>query len=186
MADNPRPAVGRALDVDAAAQQGSTSARRVPVRSVRCKEMAMGRPIIRCEALGKPILNRRSVLLAVGGIAAMLPAARASARPASLADLVGADGAPSPLARSIASSWLSVRGYLAPSLDGREFTLSEQPAMPCQLCGAAHEAGAGLMVVTAQPEAGAPALQQVVVSGRLEVDGALGAMRLVDARFEMA
>ena len=112
----------------------------------------------------------------------MLPAARTTAHPASLADLVGPGGAPSPLARSIAPSWLSVRGYLAPSLDRREFTLSEQPALPCQLCGAVHEAGAGLMVVTAQPEAGAPAMQQVVVSGRLEVDSALGTMRLVDAR----
>ena len=146
----------------------------------------MGRPIIRCDATGSPALGRRSVLLGAGGLAAMLPAARAAARPASLAGLVGPDGAPSPLARSLAPSWVSVRGYLAPSLDGREFTLSEQPALPCQLCGAAHEAGAGLVVVTAQPEPGAPMLQQVLASGRLDVDQALGTVRLVDARFGTA
>lgn len=147
----------------------------------------MGRAIIRCEAVGRPTLNRRSVLAAA--LAASLPMAGASAstHQADLVDLMGVDGAPSPLARSLASSLISIRGYLAPSLDGREFTLTGQPPMPCQLCGAAHDAGYGLQVFTALPDPGAPMLQQVRVSGRLELDAAPpSGLRLVDARIQAA
>lgn len=143
----------------------------------------MERTIIRCEAVSQPTLGRRSMLVAV--LAASLPIASASAtQQTDLADLVGADGSPSPLARSLTPSLVSVRGYLAPSLDGREFMLTGQPAMPCQLCGAAHDAGYGLQVFTALPDPGAPMLQQVQVSGRLELD--ISGLRLVDARIQAA
>ena len=143
----------------------------------------MGRADIRCDATGQPRPGRRSILLAAVGLAA-LPAANAGAasRQVSLADLVTADGSASGLARSLASSQVSMRGYLTPSLDGREFALTEQPAAPCQLCGASHDAGVSLAVFTAQPEPGAPMLQLIQVSGRLEVDGAPGnAVRLAAA-----
>ena len=122
----------------------------------------------RCDAVPAP--GRRSVMLAVG-LAALLPAARARAsiEGPGVAELVGTDGAPSARARSLAAGVVTVRGYLSPSLDGREFSLSEQPSQPCQLCGATHDLGASLAVRTAQPQPGAPALQEVVVSGRLQL-----------------
>lgn len=146
----------------------------------------MGRANIRCYAAGQPRPGRRFMLLAAVGMAA-LPAARAGAalRQVSLADLVTADGSASGLARSLASSQVSVRGYLAPSLDGREFALTEQPAAPCQLCGASHDAGASLTVFTALPDPGAPMLQLIQVSGRLEVDDAPGhVVRLAAAQIQ--
>ena len=144
----------------------------------------MERTVIRCEAVSQPTLGRRSVLTAV--LAASLPIASASAatHQADLADLVDAEGIPSLLARLLTPSLVSVRGYLAPSLDGREFVLTAQPAMPCQLCGAAHDAGYGLQVFTALPDPDAPILQQVRVSGRLELDAS--GLRLVDARIQAA
>ena len=144
----------------------------------------MERTIIRCEAVSQPTLGRRSVLAAA--LAASLPIASAGAatHQVDLADLIGSDGSSSPLARSLTPSLISVRGYLAPSLDGREFILTGQPAMPCQLCGAAHDAGYGLQVFTSLPDPGAPMLQQVQVSGRLELD--TSGLRLVDARIQAA
>lgn len=146
----------------------------------------MGQANIRCDAVGhgaSRLPGRRSVLLAVAGLAAW-PATRAAAAPqVGFAELVAADGTPSGLARSLASSQVSVRGYLAPSLDGQAFALTEQPAAPCQLCGATHDIGAEVLVLTAAPDAGAPMLQRVEVSGTLEVRGAV---RLVAARIQPA
>ena len=142
----------------------------------------MGQANIRCDALGRPP-GRRAVLLAAAGLAAW-PAARASAAlQVGFAELVAADGTPSGLARSLASSQVSVRGYLAPSLDGQAFGFTEQPAASCQLCGATHDTGAEMLVLTEAPDAGAPMLQRVEVSGTLEVGGAV---RLVAARIRPA
>lgn len=142
----------------------------------------MNRPALRCDHAPSP--SRRTLLLAAAGLAAALPSVRAAGSPLRLTDLVDADGSPSQAARSLASSRVSVRGYLAPSLDGRQFTMTEQPALPCQLCGASHDAGAGMELTTARPEPGAPMVQQVEASGRLLVDG--GTVRLVDAQIEVA
>ena len=147
----------------------------------------MGRTNVRCDAVGnaaKPWPGRRAVLFAAAGLAAW-PASRAGAATpqVAFADLVAADGSPSPLARSLASSQVSVRGYLAPSLDGQAFAFTEQPAAACQLCGATHDAGAEMLVLTDAPDAGAPMLQQVEVSGTLDVGGAV---RLVAARIQPA
>ncbi len=123
---------------------------------------------VRCDAVPTP--GRRTVLLAAG-LAALLPATRvrAAIEGPGIAELVGTDGAPSALARGLAAEAVTIRGYLSPSLDGREFSLSEQPSLPCQLCGATHDLSASLAVRTAQFEPGAPALQEVVVTGRLEL-----------------
>lgn len=147
----------------------------------------MGQANIRCDAVGRAATRppgRRAVLLAAAGLAAW-PAARAAAAvpQVAFADLVAADGSPSAFARSLASSQVSVRGYLAPSLDGQTFALTEQPAAPCQLCGATHGIGAEMPVLTEAPDAGAPMLQRVEVSGTLEVRGAV---RLVAARIQPA
>lgn len=119
-------------------------------------------------------LSRRSILGAVPVVAALpllAPAAGAATPSRGIADLVGADGKPSDLARSLARTDVSVRGYLAPSLDGRIFSVTEGSVLPCQLCGAQHDAGAGLTVQTSAPDADAPVFEIVDVSGRLEVDG---------------
>lgn len=139
----------------------------------------MAQATIRCDAV--PVPGRRALLLAA---AALLPGHRARADGATpLAALVGADGTASPLARGLEAQALSVRGYLSPSLDGRSFGLTEQPPMPCQLCGATHDLGASLAVRTAQPDAGALPVREVAVTGRLELSPTL---RLVDARIEAA
>lgn len=137
---------------------------------------------VRCDAV--PAQGRRAVLLAVG-LATLLPVSRANAAMDNigLAELTGADDTPSFLAKSFGSRTINVRGYLSPSLDGREFFLSEQPPLPCQLCGATHDLGATLSVRTMQAEPAAPVLQQVIVSGRLEK---LPILQLVDAKIRAA
>ena len=142
------------------------------------------------DAVSRPNLHRRAVILALSGVAALKPTVGAASTAASepaLADLVAADGSPSALAWSLAQTQASVRGYLAPSLDGREFTLTEGPALPCQLCGDLHGVGASVVVRTGEPEPSAPAFRLVQVAGRLEVDGAQRpGIRLTSARIRAA
>ncbi len=143
----------------------------------------MERAVFRCDAgLGAA---RRSLLLALPGFVLLPDLARAEAGETSLVSLAATDGSGSALARSLAQATVSVRGYLAPSLDGREFALTEKSAAACQLCGALHDVGASLAVFTDAPDPDAPVLQRVRVSGRLEVD-ATGGVRLVSARIQSA
>ena len=131
-------------------------------------------------------LSRRSILRVVPAVTALplLASAAGAMTPAhAVADLVTADGTPSPLARSLARTEISVRGYLAPSLDGRVFSVTEGSVLPCQLCGAQHDAGAGLFVQTAAPNPDVPVFERVEVSGRLEIDDGV---RLADARIRAA
>ncbi len=128
-----------------------------------------------------PRLGRRSLVVALSGLSALplFPvAAGAATSVASVADLVAADGGASPLAMSLAQTVVSVRGYLAPGLDGRTFTITDGPVLPCQLCGAVHDAGPELAVQAGAPDPDAPVFQLVRVSGRVETQGGL---RLVDA-----
>lgn len=131
-----------------------------------------------CDAVSAP--GRRAVLVALAGLAVHATPARADVEPA-LADLLTADGSASRLALSLAQSQVSLRGYLAPSLDGRRFELMEGSVAPCQLCGATHDAGASVTVLVADPDPSAPGSQRVRVSGRLEVEGGV---RLVSARIQ--
>lgn len=135
----------------------------------------MKRDAMRCDAVREPALGRRSVLLALPSLAALTPmaAVRAAAPEPGLTELVGADGSATTLARSLAQTQVSVRGYLSPSLDGREFALTEGSAAPCQLCGSLHDAGSSMTVRTGEPAPGAPVFERVLVSGRLEIDGAV-------------
>src|SRR5215210_496323 len=90
-----------------------------------------------------PQLDRRSVLAGIAGLITFAPVARAHAKDeVPLANLVGPDGQASDLARSMTGQMVRIRGYLAPSLDGREFALSESSPGACQLCGAIHDPGA--------------------------------------------
>lgn len=140
---------------------------------------------IRCHAMPGPALGRRSALLALPGLALApaLSAAWAAPSGPGLAELVAADGSASSLARSLAGTQVRLLGYLAPSLDGREFALTEGPAAPCQLCGNLHDTGTGVAVRLGEPDLGAPVFERVQVSGRLEVDGGV---RLVSARIQAA
>lgn len=139
----------------------------------------------RCDDPGRG--PDRRTLLAVGlaglsGIAGM-SLAQAAGGELRIADLVIADGGASELARSRAGSSITLRGYLAPSLDGELFGLSERSPGICQLCGAAHDLGAALQVRTAIPDPAAPVMQPVEVSGRLAVDPVPGsAVSLQGAR----
>ena len=129
-----------------------------------------------CRAVA-PEISRRSVLLGLAGTAALVPAA--VARPTSgpgLGDLVAGDGTASSLARSMVGTTVSLRGYLAPSLDGREFPMTEASAAPCQLCGNLHDGGASILVRADQADV--PVLQLVEVTGRLDLDGAAPGVRL--------
>lgn len=147
----------------------------------------MSRHAIRCDFIPGPALDRRSVVLGLAGLAALGPAAAARAAIAgpSLADLVAADGSASALARTLTGTEVSVRGTLAPSLDGREFTLSEESTEPCQLCGNLHDAGASVAVRTAEPDPNAPVFGRVEVSGRLEIDATVRpGLRLTAARIQ--
>ena len=120
-----------------------------------------------CRAVA-PEISRRSVLLGLVGAAALAPAAVARPTPGPvLGDLVAGDGTASSLARSLAGTTVSLRGYLAPSLDGREFPMTEASAALCQLCGNLHDGGANILVRA--DGADVPVLQRVEVTGRLEV-----------------
>lgn len=110
----------------------------------------MKRDALRCHAVPGPP-GRRSVLLALPGLAALASVARAAASGPSLTKLVATDGGASALARTR----VSVRGHLSPSPDGREFVLTEAPTVACQLCGDLHDADPGVAVRTDAPDPGA-------------------------------
>ena len=83
-------------------------------------------------------------------------------------DLASADGTASDLARAQAGTRIAVQGYLAPSLDGRAFILSDGSPMPCGLCGTVHDAGASFAAHADGPIGDAPEIG--IVEGRLAVD----------------
>jgi len=119
-----------------------------------------------------PRIDRRSVLAGIAGLVAFSPLVTASAKDElRLADLVGPDGHASDLARSMMGQRVEVRGYLAPSLDGIEFTLSESSPGVCQLCGALHDPGARISIRSASPESSPPVFEPVLVEGRLALSG---------------
>lgn len=149
---------------------------------------------IRCHAVSPPGRRviappgRRAVLRAASALAALvaLPSpgfAQPGTAALAAGDLVDADGVASALAQRLAQTIVSVRGTLAPTPDGRVFTVADGSVLPCQLCGALHDAGPSIGVETARPEPDAPAFERVQVSGRLEVGRAV---RLTDARIQAA
>lgn len=143
----------------------------------------MPRQTRRCD-IPPGLQARRTVLLGLGSLAAAALDAkpvRAATTGPSIADLVTDDGRPTILAGTLADTEVSLRGYLGPSLDGREFALTEALAMPCQLCGVIHDAGGSLAVRTAALVQGAPVLDSVLVTGRLALGGGV---RLLDASIQ--
>jgi len=143
----------------------------------------MPRQTRRCD-IPPGLQARRTVLLGLGSLAAAVldakPVRAATAGP-SIADLVTDDGRPTTLACTLADTEVSLRGYLGPSLDGREFALTEALAMPCQLCGVMHDAGGSLAVRTAALVQDAPVLDSVLVTGRLALEDGV---RLLDASIQ--
>jgi hypothetical protein len=101
-----------------------------------------------------------------------------------LSDLVTADGQASRLARSMLGRTIKVRGYLAPSLDGFEFALSESSPAACQLCGSIHDPGTTIAIRWSSPANPLPAFEPVHVEGRLVVDEDAAIVRIVDARVQ--
>jgi hypothetical protein len=137
---------------------------------------------IRCHEVA-PQLDRRSVLAGIAGLIALVPVTSAFAHDeVPLANLVGPDGQASDLARSVMGRTVRVRGYLAPSLDGREFALSEASPGACQLCGVIHDAGATITVRSASAEGAPPILEPVLVEGQLAIAGPAAAPALLDAK----
>jgi hypothetical protein len=130
-----------------------------------------------------PQLDRRSVPAGIAGLITLAPLASAHAKDElPLANLVGSDGRASDLARSMTGQTVRIRGYLAPSLDGREFALSESSPGACQLCGAIHDPGATITIRSASTE-GAPAIfEPVLVEGLLAVTGPAATVVLLDAK----
>ena len=122
---------------------------------------------LRCEEV-TPLLGRRSVLAGVATLVCLAPLSKATAGAETrLADLVKPDGRPSELARAMSGQMVTLRGYLAPSLDGIEFALSESSPGVCQLCGSIHEPGATVTLRTSAPSRSLPILELVQVKGRL-------------------
>jgi hypothetical protein len=139
-------------------------------------------PKICCDEVA-PQIGRRSVLAGLAGMITLAPLARAHAKgEVGLADLVGSDGRPSDFARSKVGQTISVRGYLAPSLDGFEFALSEASPGVCQLCGATHDPGRTMTIRSSSAESSLPTFELVQVEGRLTVPEAVDTMRLLDAK----
>jgi hypothetical protein len=124
-------------------------------------------------------VGRRAVLAGASALVAL----GASARAATLAELVDASGAAAPRAAELAGRAVRLVGYLAPSFEpgNDDWYLSEAPAMPCQLCGAGHAEGGAVAV---RPERAPDVLpvQAVAVTGRVDLSG--GTPRLFDARIE--
>jgi hypothetical protein len=75
-----------------------------------------------------------------------------------------------------------IRGYLAPSLDGREFALSESSPGACQLCGTIHDPGATITIRSASTEGVSPIFEPVLVEGQLAVTGPAATVALLDAK----
>ena len=122
---------------------------------------------IRCDEVS-PLLGRRSVLAGLATFITLVPLAGARTQSLTrLADLIGRDGQASELARSMVGRTILVRGYLAPSLDGVEFSLSEASAGACQLCGNSHDPGATITIRTNSPASALPAFELVQAQGRL-------------------
>jgi len=136
---------------------------------------------IRCYEVS-PQLDRRAVLAGIAGLIALVPVTSASAQEeVPLVDLVGPEGQASDLSRSIMGRTVRVRGYLAPSLDGREFALSEASPGACQLCGAFHDPGATITINSASSQGAPPILEPVLVEGQLAVIGPAATVALLDA-----
>ena len=130
-----------------------------------------------------PQLDRRSVLTGIAGLIALAPLARAYAQDElPLANLVGPDGQASDFARSMMGQTVRTRGYLAPSLDGREFALSEASPGACQLCGTIHDPGATITIRSASTEGIPPIFEPVLVEGQLAVTGLAATVALLDAK----
>ena len=130
-----------------------------------------------------PQLNRRSVLAGITGLITLAPLASAHAKDELLlANLVRLDGQASDLARSMTGQTVRLRGYLAPSLDGREFALSESSPGACQLCGAIHNPGATITIRSASTEGALPIFKPVLLEGQLEVTGPAATVVLLDAK----
>jgi hypothetical protein len=75
-----------------------------------------------------------------------------------------------------------VRGYLAPSLDGIEFALSEASPGACQLCGEIHDPGARITIRSAPRESTPPIFEPVLVQGQLVVTEPAAAVILTEAK----
>ena len=119
----------------------------------------------------------------MAGLITFAPLARARAKDElPLANLVGPDGRASDLARSMTGQMVRIRGYLAPSLDGREFALSESSPGACQLCGAIHDPGATITIRSASTEGVPPTFEPVLVEGQLAVTGPAATVTLLDAK----
>ncbi|MBO1907810.1 hypothetical protein J4G37_23240 [Microvirga sp. 3-52] len=130
-----------------------------------------------------PQLDRRTVLAGIAGLITLAPLASAHARDElPLASLVGPDGQTSDLARSMTGRTIRVRGYLAPSLDGREFSLSESSPGTCPLCGAIHDPGATITIRSASTEGTLPILEPVLLEGQLAVTGPAATVVLLEAK----
>ena len=130
-----------------------------------------------------PQLDRRSVLAGIAGLITFAPLARAHAKDElPLANLVRPDGRASDLARSMTGQMVRIRGYLAPSLDGREFALSESSPGACQLCGTIHDPGATITIRSALTEGVPPIFEPVLVEGQLAVTGPAATVALLDAK----
>jgi hypothetical protein len=130
-----------------------------------------------------PQLDRRSVLAGIAGLITLAPLASAHAKDElPLANLVGPDGQASDLAWSMTGQTVKIRGYLAPSLDGREFPLSESSPGACQLCGAIHDPGVTITIRSASTEGALPIFEPVVVEGQLAVTGPAATVVLLDAK----
>ena len=137
---------------------------------------------IRCHEVA-PHLDRRSVLAGIAGLIVLVPVTSSSAQDEMpLANLVGPNGQASDLARSLMGRTVRVRGYLAPSLDGREFALSESSPGACQLCGVIHDPGATIAVHSAPAEGAPPILESVLVEGQLAIAGPAATVTLLDAK----
>jgi hypothetical protein len=130
-----------------------------------------------------PQLDRRSVLVGIAGLITLTPLASAHAQDElPLASLVGPDGQASDLARSMTGQTIQVRGYLAPSLDGCEFALSESSPGACQLCGAIHDPGATITIRSASTEGASAIFEPILVEGQLAVTGPAATVVLLDAK----
>jgi hypothetical protein len=130
-----------------------------------------------------PHLDRRSVLTGIAGLITFAPLARAYAQDElPLANLVRSDGQASDLARSMTGQTVRIRGYLAPSLNEREFALSESSPGACQLCGTIHDPGATITIRSASTEDVPPIFEPVLVEGQLAVTGPAATVALLDAK----
>jgi hypothetical protein len=140
---------------------------------------------IRCHEVA-PRLDRRSVLAGIAGLIALAPVTSASTQDeVPLAGLVGSDGQASDAARSAIGRTVRVRGYLAPSLDGREFALSEASPGVCQLCGVVHDAGATIAVHSASVDGAPPIFEPVLVEGQLAIAGPAATVCVLDAKIHI-